>query len=490
MMLFQSGREAALSAISKANAMIEFDLEGNILVANANFLDLMGYALAEVKGKHHSIFVDAVTRGGAGYQAFWKDLRAGKSFTSEFARIARDGREVWINGSYMPVIKGGKVTKIIKVATDITAARAERARLEGQLQAIRRSQAVIEFDRDGHVVDANENFLTALGYALDEIKGRHHRLFVDPAEAASADYAAFWDKLRDGAFQVAEYKRIGKGGRTVWIQASYNPIADTNGQIVGVVKFATDITAEKTARLARAEAQQRINAGVGEIGMAIANTNERASSAAAAAIQASTNVQAVAAGSSQLSSSVTEINNQVTRALDISNDAVRQAGQASETVASLVEDAKKISAVVDLIASIASQTNLLALNATIEAARAGEAGKGFAVVAGEVKGLAAQTAKATGEISNHINLVQNSSHLAQMAIEAITGTIADINQISVSISAAVEEQAAVTADMSNNMQQAAAGVDMITETMEDVAGLTRGADESVKAIGSAIRDAA
>ncbi|HRE19949.1 MAG TPA: methyl-accepting chemotaxis protein, partial [Rhabdaerophilum sp.] len=205
--------------------------------------------------------------------------------------------------------------------------------------------------------------------------------------------------------------------------------------------------------------------------------------------EASTNVNAVAAGSSQLSSSVTEINNQVVKALAISNEAVEQANQAAGTISSLVEDAKKIGSVIDLISSIASQTNLLALNATIEAARAGEAGRGFAVVAGEVKGLAAQTAKATGDISAHIMTVQASSQMAQTAIEAISSTIENINGISVSISAAVEEQAAVTSDMSRNMQEAAKGVEMITQTMEEVAQLTGEANDGVRRIADAARRA-
>ena len=265
---------------------------------------------------------------------------------------------------------------------------------------------------------------------------------------------------------------------------------DASRNIIGVIKFAIDITQEKMARLRRAEAQREVNDGVSVITDSITSTNAQATSAAAAAVEASANVNAVAAGSSQLASSVTEINNQVGKALEISNDAVQQAEQAGSTIASLVDDARKIGSVVDLIASIAAQTNLLALNATIEAARAGDAGRGFAVVAGEVKSLAAQTAKATGEISAHIMAVQASSQMARQAIEAIAGTIASINGISVSISAAVEEQAAVTADMSHNMQEAAKGVEMITQGMEEVAQLTRSADASIRQVADAAQRAA
>jgi methyl-accepting chemotaxis protein len=259
--------------------------------------------------------------------------------------------------------------------------------------------------------------------------------------------------------------------------------------VTGVIKFATDISETKNVALRRAEAQGAVHTGVERITSALGTTKEQAASAASAAVEASSNVNAVAAGSGQLSASVTEINNQVARALDITRSAVEQSTQAGKSITTLVEDTRKIGAVVDLIRSIAAQTNLLALNATIEAARAGDAGRGFAVVAGEVKNLAAQTAKATGEISSQIEVVQTSSQQAQTTIEAIAATIASINDISVSISAAVEEQAAVTSDMSYNMQEAAKGVEMISQSMEEVAGLTGELDDDLRQIREAARRA-
>jgi methyl-accepting chemotaxis protein len=490
MLGIESNSDRMVEAIQRSHAVIEFDLQGKILTANENFLSVMGYSLSEIAGRHHSMFVDPAFASSAEYTRFWDALRAGKHFVAEYRRVGKGGAEVWINGSYTPVLKGGKPIKVVKIATDITEMKFARAKADSKLQAINRSQAVIEFALDGTVVDANENFLTTLGYRLDEIKGKHHRMFVEPAEAQGAAYTAFWDKLRAGEFQVAEYKRIGKGGKVVWIQASYNPLFDAEGRPVGVVKFATDITVEKAQRLRRAEAQARVNSGLVNVGEAVASTSQQATSAAAAATQAATNVNAVAAGSAQMAGSVTEINNQVTRALAISNEAVQQSGRAADMVTSLVEDAKKISTVVDLISSIASQTNLLALNATIEAARAGEAGRGFAVVASEVKQLASQTAKATGDIGEHIQAVQTSSDLVRNIIDTISSTITDINGISVSISAAVEEQSAVTADMSTNMQEAAAGVEMISQAMEEVAQLTRNADDNVRVVAEAAKEAA
>jgi methyl-accepting chemotaxis protein len=483
MLSFSQDSDRFRQAVERSNAVIEFDMQGNILYANQNFLDLMGYNLSEVKGKKHSIFLRTEEIRSPDYQKFWDDLRSGRFFVAEFGRLHKSGSEVWIKGSYNPVLKHGKPYKVVKIATDITAETLRRAREQSRLSALDRSQAVIEFATDGMIVEVNANFLKTTGYSRDEVIGKHHRLFVDPAEASAPSYAAFWDKLRRGEFEVAEYRRLGKDQREIWIQASYNPIFDGHGKVVGVVKFATDITASKAlaARLQR-ESDEKLAAAVAVIASSIAETNLQASGSASAAVQCSANVQAVAAGSTELAASVGEINNQVMRALETSNSAVAEARQAGATVSSLVDDAKKISTVVDLIASIAAQTNLLALNATIEAARAGEAGRGFAVVAGEVKNLAAQTQRATGEITAHIGAVQASSGLAREAIDRISETIGQINAISVSISAAVEEQAAVTEDMSRNMHEAANGVGMISANMERVAGLTREADENIREI--------
>ncbi|PPD16275.1 MAG: chemotaxis protein [Methylobacterium sp.] len=480
-----------VEALGQTSAIIEFDVNGLILKANDTFLKVMGYTLDEIRGKHHSIFVDAVERETSAYRKFWDDLRAGHAFQAEYRRFAKGGREVWIQGSYNPVRNGSRVVGIVKIAADITELTRQRARIASQLEAISRSQAVIEFDLEGHVVDANTNFCDTMGYALEEIRGKHHRMFVDPADAAQPEYAQFWSALRAGQTQSAEFRRLTKDGRHIWIRAAYSPMRDPHGDIVGVIKFASDITeAHEQEAALRQQAKQRVAEALGDIAATVSETNQRATSSAAAAVEAAANVQAVAAGSSQLAASVTEINGQVTRALDISNSAVSQARSASSAVGGLLESAEKIGAVVDLIASIAAQTNLLALNATIEAARAGEAGRGFAVVAGEVKTLAAQTASATSEISNQINGLHGTSRNVHGAIEHIANTITEINSVSVSISAAIEEQAAVTSDMARNMREAADGVDLITRTMEEVATSTRAIDDRIADISRAAAQAA
>ena len=235
-----------MAAISKAQAVIEFQMDGTIITANQNFLQALGYTLEEIKGKHHSLFVDEAYRHSADYKEFWAKLNRGEYVADEFKRLGKGGKEVWIQASYNPVLdEAGKPFKVVKFATDVTRQKLQNADYQGQIAAINKAQAVIEFHMDGTVISANENFLKCLGYTLDEIKGKHHSMFVDEEYRRSADYKEFWAKLNRGEYQAAEYKRIGKGGKEVWIQASYNPIFDLNGKPVKVVKYATDVTQQK-----------------------------------------------------------------------------------------------------------------------------------------------------------------------------------------------------------------------------------------------------
>jgi methyl-accepting chemotaxis protein len=488
--LFSSGRDkiARLEALDRSQAVIEFDLDGTIVTANQNFLTALGYTLAEIRGRHHSMFVDPRERESVEYRRFWEELRAGKFQRAEYRRIAKGGREIWIQATYNPLLdRSGKPYKVVKFATDVTVEKLQAAENRSQIEAIGRAQAVISFDLDGKILDANQNFLAALGYSLAEITGRHHSMFVEPAFRESAEYRRFWDDLRAGRFQQAEYKRLGKGGREVWIQASYNPVFDVSGKVVKVVKFATDITAQVSERLRRAEAQKVIDRDLGAITDAVSRTNEQAAAAASASTQTSANVQAVASGAEELAHSVSEISRQLAHALEITTEAVGQADRTNSTITTLVSTTQKIGEVVDLINSIAAQTNLLALNATIEAARAGEAGRGFAVVASEVKNLATQTSKATEEIGAQIAEVQNNTRQAVDAISGISSTIGKINEISTAIATAVEEQEAVTRDMSENMQTAAVGVETITRGMNEIARSTHEVDEATRKVKEASR---
>ncbi|NRA87845.1 MAG: PAS domain-containing methyl-accepting chemotaxis protein [Rhizobiales bacterium] len=473
---------AKLLALEKSLATIEFSLDGTILTANKNFLDVLGYSLEEIKGKHHSMFLAPDQRESQEYKQFWRALNDGKFQAAEYQRFGKNNKEIWIQASYNPILgKNGKPYKIMKVATDITEQKNISANFKGQMAAIDKSQATIEFNMDGTIITANENFLNTVSYTLDEVKGKHHSIFVEESERNSQEYKEFWEKLNKGEYQAAEYKRIAKGGKEVWIQASYNPIVNTNGDIFKVVKYATDITAQVVSLHKRHEAQQTIDGDLTEINDAMQNTNRQSSEVAAASSNMSMSVQAVASGIEELVCSVNEISSQATNASKISNEAVVQANESNEIVIGLAVSAAEIGNVVNLIADIAEQTNLLALNATIEAARAGESGKGFAVVASEVKSLASQTAKATEQIRQQIGEIQGSTTSAVDALKIITKTIGEINSISMSISSSVEEQSTVTAEISSNMQNTAQDINDISQNIGQIAeGVSFVTDAAIK----------
>jgi len=472
MLNFRSARDAKakLAALDRSQAIAEFEPDGTILTANENFLALLGYALDEIRGRNHSLFVDQATRDSPEYRAFWDSLYRGQYQSAEYKRIGKGGREVWIRATYNPILgRNGKPGRVVTFATDITSGRLRNADFESKVHAIDRSQAVIEFLLNGTILTANENFLNVMGYSLDEIRGRHHGMFVDAAYRASSAYQDFWASLARGEYQAAEYKRIGREGREVWIQATYNPVFDLNGRPSKVVKFATDITAQVRQRLLRAELQNSIARELGEITRAVTEVTQQASGAAGASSETSTNVTVVAAGAEELAASIGGIREQVGQALAISTESVTQGQQTTAIVSGLAVSSEKIGEIVTLIGSIASQTHLLALNATIEAAHAGEAGRGFAVVASEVKELAMQTARATEEIGRQIAQTQTATHQVVKAIETITATVMRINAISMAISQAVGEQSAVTQAMSTTMRTASQSVSSISGSISEIA---------------------
>jgi methyl-accepting chemotaxis protein len=457
MTMFGASRElqAKLDALSRSQAVIEFKLDGTIITANENFLSVLGYKLDEIRGKHHSMFVDPGCRDSAEYRALWEGLGRGQFQTAVCKRLAKGGHPVWFQASYNPLLgKNGKPYKVVKLATDITAEKIRSAGYEGQAKAIHKSQAVIEFSLDGTIIAANENFTSAVGYSLAEIQGKPHSMLVPPAIQDSAEHRNFWERLRSGEFQSGDYERAGKGGKRVWLQASYHPVTDATGKLCKVVKFATDITARIERRNQHAEAQKMIDADLTRITDAVSSTNSQASAAAAASTQTAGNMQAVASGAEELAASVGEISRQAADALSISTKAVEQANETNTIVSGLAQAAQKIGDVVKLINNIAEQTNLLALNATIEAARAGEAGRGFAVVASEVKSLATQTSKATDEISGQI-------------------------------AASVEEQSSVTRNISENMQVAVRGVNGINVSMNEIASAAQSVDAATRKVREA-----
>ncbi|WP_244478028.1 methyl-accepting chemotaxis protein [Methylobacterium sp. Leaf86] len=326
----------------------------------------------------------------------------------------------------------------MKFATDVTQDRFLRADVTGQIVAINRSQGVIHFSMDGTILDANENFLRAVGYRLDEVRGRHHRGFVEESYARSPEYLQLWEALRRGEYQAGVFKRLGKDGRPIWIQASYNPIFDGDGRPFKVVKYATDISAKTAAQRAATDASS----------------------------QTLMNVQTVASAAEELSASIGEIAQSLARSrfeVDAIHD---QATIADRSTAKLKEAATSMNGVVQLIQGVGGQINLLALNATIEAARAGEAGRGFAVVAGEVKSLSNQVTQATGRIAQDIQAMQGISEEVVGALMSVVQAIGSVREMVTGVASAVEEQSAVTQEISSSMQTAAQGVGEINTSLQ------------------------
>jgi methyl-accepting chemotaxis protein len=466
MSLFDFGSDARsiLNALDKSHAIIEFDLEGRILHANENFLKAIGYSLSEIVGQHHRMFVTPAEAASAEYKQFWRNLAAGNFDQRQYKRVAKGGREIWIEATYNPVLKGGRPHKVVKLATDITAMKLKSLDAEGKLAALNRAQAIIEFTPTGQIINANENFLSAMGYTLSEIVGRHHSMFCDADYAASTDYRDFWKGLGEGRFVADQFTRLGKGGKRIHIQASYNPIMDVDGKVLKVVKFASDVTErirvieELGAGLGRlADSNIRItldrpfsaefeplrrdfNASIGAFqqtlsgvleqthdlahnGSAMRNSAEQLSERThqqVAALEQTAAALAEATGKLKAATERTRETRQIAteaRAAATSSVAVvRDTVSAMERIEGASNEIGKIIGVID---EIAFQTNLLALNAGVEAARAGEAGKGFAVVAQEVRELAQRSANAAKEIKA---LVSTSASEVQEGVRLVGET--------------------------------------------------------------------
>ncbi len=479
---------AVLTALDRSQASIEFDLSGQILHANAKFLSTLGYTIAEVQGQHHSMFVDSTERGSNEYKEFWAKLNRGEPQVAQFKRIRKDNQEIWIEASYNPIMgSGGRPYKIIKFATDVTQQKLEYADLRGQVSAINKSQAVIEFNLDGTIRDANQAFLDTLGYTMAEIKGQHHGMFVEDSYRSSSEYREFWAQLQQGKYQAAQFKRIGKGGRVVWIEASYNPILDLNGKPMKVVKYATNITKQIDLLVSLKEL---LDQNFGEIDGAIGRSTTQTQLAVATVSQTAANVQSMAASAEELASSVREIATTMVRSKSATDAAFEQTAAADELTERLVSRSKAMEGVVDLIRNIAGQINLLALNATIEAARAGDAGKGFAVVASEVKSLARQASDATNQISGEITGLQTVSSEVVTALGIIRESVSNVQVFVTGTSAAVEEQSAVTQEMSVNMQNTATNVSAINDNMVEIASAVTQAAEAVNRTKEAARTVA
>jgi len=539
--------QAINTAINRVQAVIEFELDGTILHANDNFLRVVGYTLDEVQGHHHAMFCDPDYVKSPQYREFWARLARGEFDQGEYKRIAKDGHEVWISASYNPIFDAdGKPYKVIKFATDVTSSKMRNAEYEGKVSAIGKAQAVVEFDVNGNVLDANPNFLEVMGYELADIKGEHHRIFCEADYANSLEYKKFWQKLNRGEFDSGRYKRIGNDGKVVWIQATYNPILDLNGKPYKVVKFAIDITdqvkleasihdksqdesrkvktlLESVARAAQGdltctivqEGEEPIDLLAGGIGKMIVDLRgvianvvtaaggfadsshaiaERATGVAVGTQALGATVEQMNASIDGLTYSINSIAENVSSADYLARATQQEAEAGARAVAKSIEamdlinrSSEDIGEIVKVISEIANQTNMLAFNAAIEAARAGEHGLGFSVVADEVRKLAERSSQATKEISKLINesvkRVTTGSEISRQASDAFDKIVSGVAKTTLAISdisKAANEQLLTAREVSTAIQyiaeeteKSAANVDSIarsTDALNDRAG--------------------
>lgn len=499
----QRDYEATFAALSRSQAIIEFELDGTIIEANGNFLAAMGYTLDEIVGRHHRMFCDDAYVKSEDYQQFWRRLANGEFFSAQFRRKKRDGNPIFIQASYNPVFDDkGNVVRVVKFAQDITEAYIKSQFEAAQIAAINKSQAVITFSPDGTIKDANENFLNAMGYRLDEIKGQHHRMFCDQAYTSSPDYAQFWRKLNSGEYSAGEFRRKARGGKDKWIIASYNPVFGIDGKVSSVVKYATDITKEKelyntvvenfgSACMNLSAAAEELTRSATQVSSSSRASNDQAKHVSESCEEVYRSVQGVSTATEEMNATVKEIASSAQQTSSMSNQARENARQANEAVSILGSASEEIGSVSKVISSIAQQTNLLALNATIEAARAGEAGRGFAVVANEVKELAKQTSKATDDITARISKIQSSTKQTIDALSLISTMIEKITQMANSTAVATEEQAATTAEVARLIAQSNTGVQTITSSIREVASAAEisstGAAETEQAAASLAR---
>ncbi|WP_201728628.1 methyl-accepting chemotaxis protein [Acidocella sp. C78] len=521
-----------MKSLGESFGLASFTPDGTILDANERFLRLTGYNLAELAGRHHRLLVAPAERDSAAYAAFWRGLAAGAASSGVFRRLGKAGNELWLRAVYTPVRdRSGRVVRIAAAALDITAETTAAATNEGLINAIGRSQAVITFTLDGTILDANGNFLATMGYARDEVVGRRHAMFATRSYAASPAYAAFWERLRKGEFFSAEFERIGKGGRSVWLQATYNPVYNTEGKVIQVVKFAVDLTArmrevglvgDALARLSNGDlsvaighelipsldrlrvdfntaasrlsesiagvrrSTDEINLGVTEIATAAGDLSGRTERQATSLEQVSTLLGSVTTGLGKTAANAAR----AAKAVDATSAAARKShavvGEAVAAMNRIEASSREIDQIIGLIDEVAFQTNLLALNAGVEAARAGEAGRGFAVVATEVRALAHRSAEAAKSIKQ---LIARSSEQVDAGVRLVgeTGTaldtilshVTDLHGLVGEMATAAAEQAGSLAELNAAAGEVSVAVQQNAAMVEQTSAATHSLREEI-----------
>jgi len=514
-----------ISAISKVMGVIEFDLTGKITDVNDNFAAVTGYSKQEIIGQHHSMFVETAYKNSAAYKQFWDKLGRGEPDEGQYKRVGKANKEIWLQASYNPIFDAeGKPFKVVKYATDITAEKLRNADFAGQISAISKVMGVIEFDLHGKITAVNDNFAAVTGYSKQDIIGQHHSMFVEAAYKNSPEYKHFWDKLGRGEPDEGQYQRVGKGGKEIWLQASYNPIFNDEGKPFKVVKYATDISAKVAEALAMKQAVhetadvvaatkahdltqriatnnkqgeikqlcegvneivdtmnsilsaiqvagETINSAASEISLGNNHLSERTEEQASSLEETASSMEEIATNVKNNAENAKLAHGMTDQANDIATKGGEVFGKVVTTMSEITESSARIEEIISVIDGIAFQTNILALNAAVEAARAGEQGRGFAVVASEVRNLAQRSASAAKEIKVLINDSAEKVANGSQFVEQASGTMEELVSVISKFSQLIGEITVASVEQSSGIEQINLAVSQMDEVTQQNAAL-------------------